>query len=287
MKKTLFLILTALLTHWSVAQEPTPIFGYADGVALQEREVIEDSIYIADYGPFDTYYGYLPIVVYYDTIVEWYDDYSIQPIGISSQYLTIREPCSLFAWIEEPPQIVGYISAINSYYRPEAMIPFVDTITVRPGQTRTVWGIKNNIVIPDNVYVTRWYRDEVMDSTLHLVNTYMIEGLQRGDTVNLRASVYDRKVRVSIDNYITVICPFDYGTEDNEGHLSLVYPNPTRDGQVTIKSNEGETAKVYDMTGRLVKEASLKGKETTLQLPDTPGVYLIRTGDGLQKILSL
>ena len=283
MKKTLFIIIAsiAVLMNQSVAQ--TSVATYRN---TEEQMFVEDSVYIPDLGVYGTYNGYLPVVVYYDTIVEWYSLLTFEPIGVTSQYLTIREECNLYAKLKGQ-EIVGRINTHGCYTRPEQMIPFVDTVYLNPNQSKNLPAIKQSY-IPDYISVTAWYRNgEEIPENLYMLN-YKIKDLQPGDTCNITVRIYDdRYIRPSlrIQNTYIVICPWDYGTEENGGRLSPIYPNPTRDGLVTIKGNEGETAKVYDLTGRLVMEACLEGKETTLQLPDARGVYLIKTSDGVRKVM--
>lgn len=68
---------------------------------------------------------------------------------------------------------------------------------------------------------------------------------------------------------------------------TLVYPNPFTD-EVTVSLRERGLVKLFDLAGRLVKEAHLEPGENRLDMSYLrPGVYIIQTGKEKRKVIKL
>ena len=64
-----------------------------------------------------------------------------------------------------------------------------------------------------------------------------------------------------------------------------MYPNPARDF-IVIASEAKQSVQIYDLTGKIVKQTSLRGTKQSLQISDLEsGVYIVRVGKKAKKLI--
>jgi endo-1,4-beta-xylanase len=113
----------------------------------------------------------------------------------------------------------------------------------------------------------------------------------RSDAYLVRQNGTERPALTWLKNYMTTAPGGSFclvtGVEEHEELSFNVYPNPSRDGQITIESlKPGSTLVVRDMLGREVKKISIDhtGKNA-VNLQGEPGVYIFelqKEGKSLQ-----
>lgn len=74
------------------------------------------------------------------------------------------------------------------------------------------------------------------------------------------------------------------GIKEIQAEVSA-YPNPTSDGMVTIVSDAIRDYKLFDISGKLVKEGTLHPGSNHLDLPDFRGIYILTSPDFNIRIL--
>jgi hypothetical protein len=118
--------------------------------------------------------------------------------------------------------------------------------------------------------------DETTLSPLHnLTDTVPLIGEEACYTVQV---VYRAIASEGITDCLTVN---EVGLIQTDNNLK-VYPNPIRKNEtitVQLRNAANTVLRLYDSTGRVVKETPVKGASTTIQMNVDPGVYFLKTGD--------
>ncbi len=77
------------------------------------------------------------------------------------------------------------------------------------------------------------------------------------------------------------------GVNDIESYTFSIHPNPVTGGSFTINATEKADYNIIDFTGKLIQSGALElGDQIQLQLQSySPGVYFIRIGEGVKKLI--
>ncbi len=244
----------------------------------------DDTIWYESLSGISSYNGYLPIVIEYPDIVEFYDIATRESVGFS-KLIRVNDVCQLTAIVAgtNMTEIYGGITIYEAYTRPAQMRPFTDTIYVEEGKQYTLkpW----HWVPYEEPYVnpTVWTKDGEEISDQWGMRLLKINGPTQGDTAIYTVRVCDGRIfqKVITNTFVIIGTPkSDFGVEDNEILNFSVYPNPSNDGVVTIKGNG--TTKIFNILGQKVKEVEIN-EETKISLD--PGLYVVRIGRSSQKVV--
>ncbi len=243
----------------------------------------DDTIWYESLSGISSYNGYLPIVIEYPDIVEFYDIATRESVGFSKS-IRVNDVCQLTAIVAgtNMTEIYGGITIYEAYTRPAQMHPFTDTIYVEEGKKEILkpW----HWVPYEETFVnpTGWaVNGEIVDEYFGM-KRIEIYGPTAGDTTTYVVSVRDSRAGISILNtFIIIGIPkSDFGVEDNEILNFSVYPNPSNDGVVTIKGNG--TAKIFNILGQEIKSIEVN-EETKIFL--NSGMYIIQMGNLTKKVV--
>lgn len=76
------------------------------------------------------------------------------------------------------------------------------------------------------------------------------------------------------------------GVNDIESYMFSIHPNPVTGGSFTINATEIANYNIIDFTGKLIQTGALELGENQIQLQSySPGVYFIRIGEGVRKLI--
>jgi hypothetical protein len=76
------------------------------------------------------------------------------------------------------------------------------------------------------------------------------------------------------------------GVNDIESYTFSIHPNPVTGGSFTINATEIANYNIIDFTGKLIQTGALELGENQIQLQSySPGVYFIRIGEGVRKLI--
>ena len=147
-----------------------------------------------------------------------------------------------------------------------------------------------NQVVRKSVYT---YNDMLLSQTL----------VPRGEDIEMprpalyaNHNLYTREQfwTVDIDQVLRYMCDYLYsydtigvGIRDVEAAAMLVvYPNPTIGPCVVFLPEGVRTVDLFDMSGRKVRQFSVASNQAVLDLSDLlPGVYMLRAGAAMQKVI--
>ncbi len=88
-------------------------------------------------------------------------------------------------------------------------------------------------------------------------------------------------------NYATIFssCLTTNITENEKSNTPLIYPNPANT-QITIENISGVPLKIFNAVGQLVLEKTITNEKNSIDISHlTPGLYLIQTGNAVQKLM--
>lgn len=229
------------------------------------------------------YNGYLPIVIEYPDIAEFYDIETKESVGFS-KLIRLNDVCQMAAIIAGTNQteVFGGICVYEAYTRPAQMRPFTDTIYVEEGKKYTLnaW----HWVYYEEPYINPWEWEkngEFLDGYLGM-KKIDIYGPTTGDTVVYTVCVRDSRAGINITNtFIIIGIPkSDFGVDDNVVNNVSIYPNPSNDGFITIKG-EG-IAKIFNILGQEIKSVEVnEGTKIFLN----SGMYIIQMGNLTKKVV--
>lgn len=243
----------------------------------------DDTIWYESLSGISSYNGYLPIVIKYPDIVEFYDIATRESVGFS-KLIRVNDVCQLTAIVAgtNMTEIYGGITIYEAYTRPAQMRPFTDTIYVEEGKRHTLNAWHWVPYEEPGVNAYAWMKDGERIEDVFGMKKINITGPAVNDTVIYTVTLRHSGPGVNIENtFIIIGIPkSDFGVDDNVVNNISIYPNPSNDGFVTIKGDG--TAKIFNILGQKVKEVEIN-EETKIFL--NSGMYIIQMGNSSQKVV--
>lgn len=241
---------------------------------------VPDTIWYEDFD--GEWNGYLPIIINYPGVAEFYDPVDRITIGFSSS-IRINDVCHMGAFVAgtNKEERYGGIVVYKACTRPPQMVPFTDTLFVEEGKKEILkpW----HWVPYEETYINplSWTKDGENINEYFGMKRIEISGPAAGDTVIYTVNLRDSNACVTITNTFVVIGTekSQFGVDEAVTSPVNVYPNPSNDGVITIKG-EG-TAEIFNIIGQKVMDVEVMN-ETRVSL--SSGLYIVRMGGHSEKV---
>ena len=254
------------------------LFIWGQGEAATK---IPDTIWYEDFGG-PEYNGYLPIIIEYPGIAEFYDISSRETVGYSTK-IRVNDVCCLSAIVAGTnwEEAYGGITVDKACTRPPQMVPFTDTLFVEEGKKEILkpW----HWVPYEETYIRPygWIKDGEYVDDYWGMSRVDIYGPTEGDTVIYEVQVCDNRLSYEITNTFVVIGTekSNFGVDEAVTSPINVYPNPSNNGIITIKG-EG-IAEIFNILGQKVRDVEVLN-ETKVSL--SSGLYIVRMGGHSEKV---